>query len=117
MLVLAISAAGALAVFFLLRYIVKTRLVPETQMHQRLRKLKYGAQVQTERVGEPADVEIGRRDQTPRQTRDGAGEHFEKVAAAERQLAGQKARRVGKRNQRTADLFRERLDQNQNLFG
>ncbi len=49
MLVLAISAAGALAVFLLLRFIVKTRLVPETQMHQRLRKLKYGSQVQVER--------------------------------------------------------------------
>ncbi len=50
MLVLLISAAGAICVFLLLRYIVKTRLVPETQMHQRLRKLKYGAQVQTERA-------------------------------------------------------------------
>ena len=50
MMVLAISAAGALAVFLLLRFIVKTRLVPDTQMHQRLRKLKYGAQVQTEHV-------------------------------------------------------------------
>lgn len=50
MMVLAISAAGALAVFLLLRFIVKTRLVPDTQMHQRLRKLKYGAQVQTERA-------------------------------------------------------------------
>ena len=49
MLVLAISVAGALAVFLLLRFIVKTRLVPETQMHQRLRKLKYGSQVQVER--------------------------------------------------------------------
>ena len=50
MLVLLISAAGAFLVFLLFRYIVKTRLVPETQMHQRLRKIKYGAQVQTERV-------------------------------------------------------------------
>ena len=50
MLVLLISAVGAFAVFLLLRYIVKTRLVPETQMHQRLRKIKYGAQVQTERA-------------------------------------------------------------------
>ncbi len=50
MLVLAISAVGALIVFMLLRFIVKTRLVPETQMHQRLRKLKYGSQVQTERA-------------------------------------------------------------------
>ena len=50
MLVLLISAVGAFGVFLLLRYIVKTRLVPETQMHQRLRKLKYGAQVQTERA-------------------------------------------------------------------
>ena len=50
MLVLLISAAGAFLVFLLLRYIVKTRLVPDTQMHQRLRKIKYGAQVQTERV-------------------------------------------------------------------
>ncbi len=50
MLVLAISALGALFVFLLLRFIVKTRLVPETQMHQRLRKLKYGSQIQTERA-------------------------------------------------------------------
>lgn len=50
MLVLLISAAGAFLVFLLLRYIVKTRLVPETQMQQRLRKIKYGAQVQTERA-------------------------------------------------------------------
>ncbi len=50
MLVLAISAAGALVVFLLLRFIVKTRLVPETQMHQRLRRLKYGSQQQTERA-------------------------------------------------------------------
>lgn len=49
MLVLAISAVGAFAVFLLLHFFVKTRLVPETQMHQRLRKLKYGSQVQTER--------------------------------------------------------------------
>ena len=50
MLVLVISAVGALIVFLLLRFIVKTRLVPETQMHQRLRKLKYVSQVQTERA-------------------------------------------------------------------
>ena len=50
MLVLLISAAGAFLVFLLLRYIVKTRLVPETQMQQRLRTLKYGAQIQTERA-------------------------------------------------------------------
>lgn len=50
MLVLAISAAGALVVFLLLCFFVKTRIVPETQMHQRLRKLKYGAQMQTERA-------------------------------------------------------------------
>ena len=49
MLVLAISAVGAFAVFLLLHFFVKTHLVPETQMHQRLRKLKYGSQVQTER--------------------------------------------------------------------
>lgn len=50
MLVLAISAAGALVVFLLLCFFVKTRIVPETQMHQRLKKLKYGAQMQTERA-------------------------------------------------------------------
>lgn len=50
MLVLAISAAGALVVFLLLCFFVKTRIVPETQMHQRLKKLKYGVQMQTERA-------------------------------------------------------------------
>lgn len=50
MLVLAISAAGALVVFLLLCFFVKTRIVPETQMHQRLKKLTYGAQMQTERA-------------------------------------------------------------------
>ncbi len=49
-MVFAISAAGALVVFLLLRFFVKTRLVPETQIHQRLRRLKYGAQEQTERA-------------------------------------------------------------------
>ena len=40
MMVLAISAAGALIVFVLLWIFVKTQLVAETQMHQRLQKLK-----------------------------------------------------------------------------
>ena len=50
MMVLAISAAGALAVFALLYFFVKTQIVPDTQMHQRLRKLKYGSQERTERA-------------------------------------------------------------------
>ena len=49
MLVLLISAAGALAIFLLLYFLIKTQIVPDTQMHQRLRKLKYGSQVQAER--------------------------------------------------------------------
>ena len=49
MLVLLISAAGALAIFLLLYFLIKTQIVPDTQMHQRLRKLKYGSQVQVER--------------------------------------------------------------------
>ena len=49
MLVLVISAAGALAIFLLLYFLIKTQIVPDTQMHQRLRKLKYGSQVQAER--------------------------------------------------------------------
>ena len=51
MMVLAISAAGALAVFILLYVFVKTQLVPKTQINQRLRRLAYGAQEQTERAG------------------------------------------------------------------
>lgn len=67
MMVLAISAAGALIVFMLLRLFVKTRLVPETQMHQRLRKLKYGSQVQTERASAKnlSDVPFVERTITP----------------------------------------------------
>ena len=50
MMVLAISAAGALVVFMLLYVFVKTQLVPQTQINQRLRRLAYGAQAQTERA-------------------------------------------------------------------
>lgn len=49
-MVLAISAAGALIVFVLLWIFAKTQLVAETQIHQRLQKLKYGSQAQTERA-------------------------------------------------------------------
>ncbi len=50
MMILAISATGAIIVFMLLFFFVMTRLVPKTQMHQRLRKLQYGSQAQAERV-------------------------------------------------------------------
>ncbi len=50
MMILAISATGAIIVFMLLYFFVMTRLVPKTQMHQRLRKLQYGSQAQAERA-------------------------------------------------------------------
>ncbi len=43
MMILAVSAAGALIVFALLYFLVMTRLVPKTQVHQRLRSLQYGS--------------------------------------------------------------------------
>ncbi len=43
MMILAISIAGALIVFALLYFLVMTRLVPKTQVHQRLRDLQYGS--------------------------------------------------------------------------
>ncbi len=49
MMILAISAAGALIVFMLLYFFVMTRLVPKTQINSRLRKLKYGSGIQAER--------------------------------------------------------------------
>ena len=48
MMILAISATGAIIVFMLLYFFVMTRLVPKTQMHQRLRKLQYGSQARAE---------------------------------------------------------------------
>ena len=50
MMILAISATGAIIVFMLLYFFVMTRLVPKMQMHQRLRKLQYGSQAQAERA-------------------------------------------------------------------
>ena len=52
MMILAISATGAIIVFMLLYFFVMTRLVPKTQMHQRLRKLQYGSQAQAERASD-----------------------------------------------------------------
>ena len=67
MLVLVISAAGALAIFLLLYFLIKTQIVPDTQMHQRLRKLKYGSQVQAERetAKNLADIPFVERTITP----------------------------------------------------
>ena len=52
MMILAISATGAIIVFMLLYFFVMTRLVPKTQMHQRLRKLQYSSQAQAERASD-----------------------------------------------------------------